>query len=192
MATRHRAKVVTSNGLRTCFEARRKRMGKPDLVARFGGIILRQDRRAVITDPAPVQVRVPRKELLARLRQRECELCEAGTTVAVHQVTGLNNSEDQDRANPRGPRSWPRCDARRSSSARRAMTGSTRTLLRTRHKSLESPVPGKRARRVRREAARKRTAFTWNAKPRRAAHPTGSNAPPRRAGKPSTRAKGAR
>jgi len=90
MATRHRAKVVTSNGLRTCFEARRKRMGKPDLVARFGGIILRQDRRAVITDPAPVQVRVPRKELLARLRQRECELCEAGTTVAVHQVTGLN------------------------------------------------------------------------------------------------------
>jgi hypothetical protein len=27
---------------------------------------------------------------------------------------------------------------------------------RTRHKSLESPVPGKRARRVRREAARKR------------------------------------
>jgi hypothetical protein len=24
-----------------------------------------------------------------RLRQRECELCEAGTTVAVHQVTGL-------------------------------------------------------------------------------------------------------
>jgi hypothetical protein len=30
---------------------------------------------------------------------------------------------------------------------------------RTRHKSLESPVPGKRARRVRREAARKRPAF---------------------------------
>ena len=89
MAARHRAKVITSNGPRTCFEARRKRKGKPDLVARFGGIILRQDRRAVITDPAPVPVRVPRKELLMRLRQRECELCEAGTTVAVHQVTGL-------------------------------------------------------------------------------------------------------
>jgi Type II intron maturase len=90
MASRHRAKAVTSDGLRTCFEARRKRTGKPDLVARFGGIILRQDRRAVITEPAPVVVRVPRKELLARLRQRECELCEADTTVAVHQVTGLN------------------------------------------------------------------------------------------------------
>ena len=89
MAARYRAKVITGDGPRTCFEARRKRKGKPDLVARFGGIILRQDRRAVITDPAPVPVRVPRKELLMRLRQRECELCEAGTTVVVHQVTGL-------------------------------------------------------------------------------------------------------
>ena len=89
MAARHQAKVITGDGPRICFEARRKRTGKPDLVARFGGIILRQDRRAVITDPAPVPVRVPRKELLARLRQRECELCETGTTVAVHQVTGL-------------------------------------------------------------------------------------------------------
>jgi group II intron reverse transcriptase/maturase len=89
MASRHKAKVITGDGPRTCFEARRKRRGKPDLIARFGGIILRQDRRAVITDPAPVRVRVPRKELLARLRQRECELCETGTTVTVHQVTGL-------------------------------------------------------------------------------------------------------
>jgi group II intron reverse transcriptase/maturase len=89
MADRHKAKVITGDGPRTCFEARRKRRGKPDLVSRFGGIILRQDRRAVITDPAPVRVRVPRKELLARLRQRECELCETGTTVAVHQMTGL-------------------------------------------------------------------------------------------------------
>ena len=89
MAARFRAKVTTIDGLRTCFEARWKRKGKPDLVARFGGIILRQDRRAVISDPAPVPVRVPRKELLARLRQRVCELCEAGTTVAVHQVAAL-------------------------------------------------------------------------------------------------------
>jgi group II intron reverse transcriptase/maturase len=89
MAARHKAKVITGDGPRTCFQARRRRRGKPDLVARFGGIILRQDRRAVITDPAPVRVRVPRRELLARLRQRECELCETSTTVAVHQVTGL-------------------------------------------------------------------------------------------------------
>ena len=49
MAARHQAKVTTADGPRTCYEARRKRRSKPDLVARFGGITLRQDRRAVIT-----------------------------------------------------------------------------------------------------------------------------------------------
>ena len=38
MAARYKAKVITGDGPRTCFEARRKREGKPDLVARFGGI----------------------------------------------------------------------------------------------------------------------------------------------------------
>ncbi len=88
-AAKHKAKVETRDGLRTCFEARKHREGKPDLVARFGGIILRQNRRAVITDPEPAPAPYPRKELIKRLRKRECELCETGTTVAVHQVTGL-------------------------------------------------------------------------------------------------------
>jgi group II intron reverse transcriptase/maturase len=89
MAARYKAKVITPDGPRTCFEARLQRKGKKDLVARFGGIILRQDRCAVITDPAPVPVIQPRKELIHRLRKRRCELCEHGATVAVHQVAGL-------------------------------------------------------------------------------------------------------
>ena len=59
MAARHKAKIETSDGPRTCFEARKQREGKPDLVARFGGIILRQDRRAVIRDPAPAPAPYP-------------------------------------------------------------------------------------------------------------------------------------
>jgi group II intron reverse transcriptase/maturase len=89
MAARYKAKIGTSDGLRTCFEARRFREGKKDLVARFGGIPLRQNRRAVIYDPAPAPALYPRKELEKRLRKRECELCGSGTTVAVHQITGL-------------------------------------------------------------------------------------------------------
>src|SRR3989475_252646 len=89
MAARYKAKIETREGLRTCFEARKHREGKPDLTARFGGIILKRDRRAVIRDPAPAPAPYPRKELIRRLRRRECELCETGTTVAVHQVTGL-------------------------------------------------------------------------------------------------------
>jgi hypothetical protein len=52
-AARYRAKTETSDGPRTCYEARKHREGRKDLAARFGGITLRQDRRAVIRDPAP-------------------------------------------------------------------------------------------------------------------------------------------
>ena len=162
MAARHKAKAETGDGPRTCFEARRRRRGKPDLVARFGGIILRQDRRAVITEPVPVRVRVPRRELLARLRQRECELCGPAPRWQSTRSPESGNSGNRRRASPRGPPSWRKCGARRSSSAHRAMTGSTRTPSRTRHKSLESRMPGKRARPVWREAARKRPGFIPN------------------------------
>jgi hypothetical protein len=89
MAARSQAKIKTSDGPRTCYEARKHREGRKDLAARFGGISLRQDRRAVIRDPAPGPAPYPRKELISRLRRRECELCETGATVTVHQVTGL-------------------------------------------------------------------------------------------------------
>jgi group II intron reverse transcriptase/maturase len=108
MAARHKAEVITGDGTRTCFEARLKREGKKDLVARFGGIPLKQDRRAVITDPAPVPVLAPRKELLHRLRKRCCELCEHGATVVVHQVARL---ADLGKAGPGQP-AWAALMAR--------------------------------------------------------------------------------
>jgi group II intron reverse transcriptase/maturase len=88
-AARYKAKVTTDDGPRTCFEARIRREGRPDLVARFGGIPLKHDRRAVIREPAPVKVATPYKELIHRLRTRWCELCEHGATVAVHHVARL-------------------------------------------------------------------------------------------------------
>ena len=89
MAARYKAKVITDDGPRTCFEARRRREGKPDLVARFGGIPLKRDRRAVIRDPAPVPAATPYRELIHRLRRKRCELCEHGATVTVHHVAKL-------------------------------------------------------------------------------------------------------
>jgi len=89
MAARYKAKIETSDGLRTCFEARKQREGRKELTARFGGISLRQNRRAVVHDPASAPAPYPRKELEKRLRKRECELCGTGVTVAVHQVAGL-------------------------------------------------------------------------------------------------------
>ena len=89
MAARFKAKIETPHGLRTCFEARIRREGKKDLVARFGGIPLQRDRGRVITDPVPVRVPAPRKELTHRLLARRCELCGHGAAVEVHQVAKL-------------------------------------------------------------------------------------------------------
>ena len=89
MAARHKAVIPTPYGPRTCFEARIRREGKKDLVARFGGIPLKRDWRAVVRDPAPVRLPPPRKELIHRLLNRRCELCERDGTVAVHQVAAL-------------------------------------------------------------------------------------------------------
>jgi hypothetical protein len=87
MAARHRAKIETPHGLRTCFEARIERDGKPDLVARFGGIPLVRKKNAVLHDTIPRPVAYPRKELVSRLLKRRCELCEeaapAGSGPAV-------------------------------------------------------------------------------------------------------------
>lgn len=88
-AARYKAKVKTRNGLRTCFEARKKRKGRKDLVARAGGIPLQRNRYAAIREPRPAPAAYPRRELAARLLTKECELCETGTTVAVHQVASL-------------------------------------------------------------------------------------------------------
>jgi hypothetical protein len=89
MAARFKVKVVTDGGPRTCFEARKHREGKQDLAARFGGIPLKHDRRAVIHDPAPARIGYPARELIRRLRRRLCELCEHGATVSVHHVAAL-------------------------------------------------------------------------------------------------------
>jgi hypothetical protein len=89
MAAKHKAKIQTPYGLRTCFEARIQRDGKPDLVARFGGIPLVRKKNAVLADHVPEPVPYPRKELIHRLLKRRCELCGQAGNVLVHQVRKL-------------------------------------------------------------------------------------------------------
>ena len=89
MAARHKAKIETRYGLRTCFEARVHRDGKPDLVARFGGIPLVRNRDTVIVDRVPKPTPCPRKELIHRLLTHRCELCGDPGKVLVHQVRKL-------------------------------------------------------------------------------------------------------
>jgi len=94
MAVKYQAKIETPYGPRTCFEARIRREGKPDLVARFGGIPLVRKRNAVLRDHTPAPIPYPRKELIHRLLKRRCELCEEPGKVQAHQVRKLASLGD--------------------------------------------------------------------------------------------------
>jgi hypothetical protein len=89
MAAKYQATIETPHGLRRCFEARVHRIGKSDLVARFGGIPLIRDKDTVIIDRVPPSAPHPRKELIHRLLTRRCELCGDPGKVLVHQVRKL-------------------------------------------------------------------------------------------------------
>jgi hypothetical protein len=70
MAAKYRAKIETPHGLRTCYQVVVERSGRKPLVARFGGIPLKRQPGAVVTDRIPERVIYPRKELPLRLRWR--------------------------------------------------------------------------------------------------------------------------
>jgi len=89
MAARHKAKVVTPHGLRTCFEAKVEREGRPPLVARFGGIPLKRHKVAVLTDRVRAGPVYPNKELIKRLQAGRCELCKRADNIVVHHVRAL-------------------------------------------------------------------------------------------------------
>jgi group II intron reverse transcriptase/maturase len=89
MARKHMAVIATPYGPRRCFEARIQREGRKPLIARFGGIPLKRQRNAVLDDAATPLTRPRGSQLIRRLRQGWCELCERPATVQVHQVRNL-------------------------------------------------------------------------------------------------------
>ena len=91
MARKYRATVATPYGPRRCFQVSVDRGGgRKPLVARFGGIPLRRQRNAILSDRVPGQSTRPGgTELIARLRKGRCELCEQAGTVEVHHIRKL-------------------------------------------------------------------------------------------------------
>ena len=109
MARKHKAAIDTPYGPRKCLEARIERTGRKPLVARFGGIPLRRQRDAVLTDRLPVPGIIRHKELVTRLLADRCEICGYAGQVDVHQVRKL-----ADLGKPGQPRpAWAELMARR-------------------------------------------------------------------------------
>jgi group II intron reverse transcriptase/maturase len=88
MARKYQAKIDTPHGKRTCFEAIVERAGRKPLVARFGGIPLKRQKKAVLDD-RPTIPATTRKELVTRLQAGRCEWCQRHEDVEVHQVRKL-------------------------------------------------------------------------------------------------------
>ena len=93
MADKLKTTISTPYGPRRCFEARIEREGRKPLVARFGGIPLKRQKKAVVTDyqTAPIASRRTGSELLRRLGHHHCELCGESGQVQVHQVRKLTD-----------------------------------------------------------------------------------------------------
>jgi group II intron reverse transcriptase/maturase len=93
MARKYAASLQTPDGPRKCLQAVVPRAGRKPLVATFGGIPLRRQRKAILTDREPVLTNVPGSELVRRLLAGRCEICGDTETVQVHQIRNLADLE---------------------------------------------------------------------------------------------------
>ncbi len=100
MAHKYKAKVATPHGPRTCFQAVVARPGRKPLVARFGGIPLKRQKKAVINDRPPAPITTRRKELVTRLTAGWCEWCKRHGPVETHQVRKLADLDKPGRPQP--------------------------------------------------------------------------------------------
>lgn len=143
MAARFKAKIDTPHGKRTCFEAAVHREGKKPLVARFGGIPLKRQKTAVLTDRLNTGPIYPNKELIRRLTKGRCELCDRMDGIQVHHVRRLADLSWPGRPQPEWAQAMAKIRRKAWWSARTATTGSTGTLHhRSRSRSLESRILG--------------------------------------------------
>ncbi len=98
MAAKYKTIIDTPAGKRTCFQVTVPRdHGRKPLVARFGGIPLKRQRNAVLTDLTPVMASTKRNELIHRLLADCCELCGSRTSIEVHHVRKLADLNRHDR-----------------------------------------------------------------------------------------------
>ena len=90
MAVRYQAVTETPYGPRRCFEAVMERDNdRKPLVARFGGIPLKQQKRAVIVDRVASPIVIRNKELIKRLMSGRCEVCKQKGEIRVRQIRSL-------------------------------------------------------------------------------------------------------
>jgi group II intron reverse transcriptase/maturase len=146
MARKFKATTETPMGRRTCFRVIVPRgEAKRPLVAQFGGIPLKRQETAILTDATPPMAFTRQNEVVKRLLAGGCELCGRRGDVQVHHVRKL---ADLTRPGRKDKPAWMRLMAMR----RRKTLVVCRTChvaihagrgaVPQRRQSLESPVRG--------------------------------------------------
>lgn len=85
----YRSLIITPHGPMKCLEVVVERDGKKPLVARFGGIPLRQQKKVILIDQDPRSRPIRRNELIKRLLVGKCELCQSTEDCEVHHIRKL-------------------------------------------------------------------------------------------------------
>ena len=89
---KYKSVVETEHGPRVCLKVIKQRdNGKRPLVTYFGGIPLKRQRQATLTDQQPQRYRTDRNELVKRLLADECEMCGSTEDINVHHVRALRD-----------------------------------------------------------------------------------------------------
>jgi hypothetical protein len=95
---RYQARIETEKGQTSVLQVMVNRhAGQRPLVARWGGISLSRNNRAVLND-APLRIYGSRTELEQRLLANQCELCGSTGNIQVHHVRGLRDLHIKGRA----------------------------------------------------------------------------------------------
>ena len=126
MARKYQAKIDTPRGKRTCFEAIVERAGRKPLVARFGGIPLKRQKKAASSTTARQSRPPPARNWSPGSRRAGANGVSDTRTWRFIKSANSPTSPDRDAHSPRGQSSWPKCAGRRSSSAPPATRPSTR------------------------------------------------------------------
>ena len=88
IAKRYKTVIETPDGPRRCFEVKVEREGKKPLIARFGGILLKQQKWAEIDDGIFCS-KTATTEVVQRLLANTCEICGSTRNVEVHHIRRL-------------------------------------------------------------------------------------------------------
>ena len=98
LVKQYQSTTETPYGTMTCLEVKLDRGAeKKPLIARFGGIPLRRQEKAILSDSRPLPVVIPRNEVVKRLLRETCEICGSKENISVHHIRGLKDLKQKGR-----------------------------------------------------------------------------------------------